>query len=161
MSLATWPKTYPPASERLLERRKITPSGCWLYTGRARKGGDSQYGAIYHENRQWMVHRLAFHLWVAPVRRHQHICHRCDRPLCFNPAHLYSGTPQSNMDDKVRAGRQCRGERNNLAKLTEAIVLRIRAADARGALSTTLAKRYRVSFQTIRHIVRRKTWKHI
>lgn len=161
MTLRTWPKTYPPASERLLERRRISSSGCWIYTGKARKGTARSYGAIYHENQQWMVHRLAFHLWVRSVRRHEHICHRCDTPLCFNPAHLYAGTAQSNMNDKVRSGRQTRGEQNNHAKLTAPIVLRIRAADARGALSTTLARRYNVSFQTIRHVVRRMTWKHI
>ena len=35
-------------------------------------------------------------------------CHTCDNPWCLNIDHLYVGTPQSNMDDKVARGRATR-----------------------------------------------------
>ena len=33
------------------------------------------------------------------------VCHTCDHPWCVNVDHLYAGSPQDNMDDKVRRGR--------------------------------------------------------
>ena len=36
------------------------------------------------------------------------VCHTCDVPACVNPRHLYLGTAQTNMDDKVRRGRATR-----------------------------------------------------
>lgn len=33
------------------------------------------------------------------------VLHHCDIRHCFEYSHLYAGTPQDNMDDKVRRGR--------------------------------------------------------
>lgn len=33
------------------------------------------------------------------------IRHTCDNPRCINPEHLVAGTPQDNMDDKVKRNR--------------------------------------------------------
>jgi hypothetical protein len=63
-----------------------------------------------------------------------HVLHRCDNPPCCNPAHLYFGTVQQNIADKLERGRARSGDQsganNGAAKLSDAqlelIVTRIR-----------------------------------
>ncbi len=40
------------------------------------------------------------------------ICHTCDNPICVNVLHLFPGTNQQNVADKVRKGRSACGDRN-------------------------------------------------
>ena len=62
------------------------------------------------------------------------VLHTCDNRPCVNPAHLYAGTHQQNMDDKVARDRQARqrGEDAPAAKLTVAQVYEVRALVAAG-----------------------------
>lgn len=82
-----------------------------------------------------------------------HVCHRCDRPSCVNPAHLFLGTNQDNMRDKVSKGRQ--SHTKGAAKLSAGDVLAIRASTER---LSVVADRYGVDQSTVSLIRNRKRW---
>lgn len=100
------------------------------------------------------------------------VLHTCDNPKCVNPRHLYFGTPSENSCDKIRRGRNPpqKGSNNGYAKLTDDIVLRIRAAyipshkqgaNRTGPTMQMLADQYGVTRPLICKIVKRNIWTHI
>lgn len=86
-------------------------------------------------------------------------CHHCDNPPCCNPAHVYYGTRQQNVDDMHRRGRACVGSAAPGARLTEADVVEIRERFARGELLKTLAERFDIGDGHVSQIVNGLKWK--
>ena len=87
--------------------------------------------------------------------------HLCNNPACINPDHLYVGSHQDNMNDKVRAGRSTQGTKSKQAKLTEPEVLQMRALHAQGHTIESIGKRFGIHKATARMVIRRITWRHI
>lgn len=83
---------------------------CWLWTGRNRTtfGYGLMQGSIEYRKYGLMSHRISFALATGrePVGS---VLHRCDEPLCCNPAHLYEGTAADNAADMRSRGRYRRG----------------------------------------------------
>lgn len=85
---------------------------CWIWKG-ATKGKESQkYGSFYFRGASWLAHRVAWVLTFGEIPeldsadyRGTCVLHRCDNPLCVNPGHLFLGTHQDNMDDKMQKSR--------------------------------------------------------
>ena len=77
-------------------------SKCWPWTGRRLRAG---YGRLVLHGKQENAHRIAFTLTTGAPARGLFVCHHCDNPPCCNPAHLYAGTHQDNVNDKMRRGR--------------------------------------------------------
>lgn len=144
------------------------PNECWLWTG-AKHTTNKKYtpmvygqftmnidGKDYNRN----AHRLAWIIangvlpppgWV--------ICHKCDTPLCCNPAHLFAGTRADNQRDmqaKLRSG--VLGTKNPKAVLSESDVMEIRRSSEG---DKALAARYGLDVSTIHCARSGRKWKHL
>lgn len=105
------PKTL---RERFDERWEPVPEcGCWIWTSYEDSKG---YGVLSVNRKALKAHRVAYELYVGPIPKGLFVCHRCDvglplgsGSLCVNPDHLFLGTQQDNMSDRVRKDRTRRG----------------------------------------------------
>ena len=141
-------------------RKSVGENGHWLWTGGTAKGG---YGTFYVPERGLIpAHRFAYESFVGPIPDGLWVLHSCDIPPCVNPAHLFLGTHQDNMNDMVKKGRSPRGERAAHAKLTDREVLEIRCRYASGGLTwVKLATQFGVTPRMVAMIVNRICWRHL
>jgi hypothetical protein len=88
------------------------------------------------------------------------VLHKCDNPKCVRPDHLFLGTQQDNMADKVRKGRQAkqRGDSHPQRKLRAADIPLIQRLVAIGFWQKDVAAAYGVSPATLNSAVRGLTW---
>lgn len=148
-------------------------TGCWLWERCTYTDGYPMMQVAGHSRR---ATRVSFEVFVGPLDPALWVLHRCDTPLCVNPAHLFLGTVQDNNADRDAKGRTAkgdrhwsrtmprllaRGERQHKAKLTAAVIPLIREAYAEGATQEELGAEYGVSHSTIGGVLRRKTWRHV
>ena len=154
----------------------MVSDGCWEWQG---KRNESGYGAFYRLGER-RSHRFAWVLTNGPIPPGMFVCHHCDNPPCVRPDHLFLGTTQDNIADRM-AKLRARGHipqrdrvrvptprphmvgiRNPHAKLSEAGVIDIRREYAMGGVSVaSLARSFGVAKSTIFDIVHRRAWKHV
>lgn len=143
-------------AERLAHHSIDAPeTGCRVWTS---SGYPYGYGQLMWNGRPRKAHRLAWENANGPIPSGLHVCHRCDNPKCINPDHLFLGTSADNSADKVAKGRQQRGSRHGLAKLTEE---QVRAIKADGRQQFIIAKDYGVGSNVISKIKTGVSWRHV
>ena len=120
-------------------------TGCWNITC------FDNYPRISIGKRKIRLNRLML-AWHGTEESDKFACHTCNNPKCVNPDHLYWGSSEDNMRDKIMAGHGYK------QKLNIADVKNIRDLKRRGAGNKPLAQVYNVSNSMINRIVNGKRW---
>lgn len=157
---------------------KVTTAGvaaCWLWRGTVKPDG---YGSFSIGRRTITAHRYSWFLHTGQEPGDSLVCHHCDTPLCVNPSHLFTGTTQDNIADKLAKGRQRagRGDRHGSkthpenfkrgrqlpqTRLDDDKVRWARGAAEDGESQSWIGARLGVSGSTIGKVLRRETWAHV
>lgn len=90
-----------------VERREPTECWPWLASCSGREPVKHGQFTIRLDGRQrhFGAHRVAWFLAFGPIPCQFQVNHRCEFSICCNPAHLYLGTQQDNLNDARRSGR--------------------------------------------------------
>lgn len=146
----------------LFNKKVIIKDGCWDWKGNFAKNGYAILH-VYHNGKicTKSAHRVSFEIHKGSIPNGMNICHRCDNKRCTNPDHLWLGTTQNNIDDKVRKGRQNVGENRYNSKFKDDDIREIRKMLKLGVSGANLARKYNVSRTVITYIKQGKTWKHV
>lgn len=72
------------------------------------------------------AHRFSWEAHNGQIPEEMCVLHKCDTPSCVNPDHLFLGTNDDNVADRVAKGRSAKGEQHGKAKLTDRQILEIR-----------------------------------
>ncbi len=140
---------------------KVDKNGdCWIWTASRSKKGYGRIGLGSRKEGVALAHRVAYELSIGPIPEGLDVLHSCDNPPCCNPGHLFLGTQQDNMADKIAKGRQPRGAENYRAQLTWEQVdeIRKRYVHKRG-VATRLGREFGVHHMTIYRVAMGQIYK--
>lgn len=136
--------------ERFNEKHEKTASGCWEWRAGKKSNGYGQFTLNGKEDR---AHRASYQLFVGPIPDSTQVLHRCDNPACVNPDHLFLGSVQDNMRDKVLKRRQRKGLNHPSCDLSESEVRSIkRLLSEGGMMQKDIAATFCVSQSTVSEI---------
>lgn len=79
------------------------PDECWFWTG---VRGCNGYGVYQINKKPVRAHRIAWQITHGLIPDGLLCLHKCDRPSCVNPEHLYIGNHKDNIRDKVERFRR-------------------------------------------------------
>ena len=136
-------------------------NGCWNWLLTKDKDG---YGRLTHirHGEEGRAHRIFWEKYRGEIPQGVCVLHKCDNRLCVNPSHLFLGTHEDNVRDRVLKGRSANqnGEKNHQAKLTMSVVLKIIKLYAAGRYNQyQLAEMFKVRQNQISRIVNGLRWK--
>lgn len=97
---------------------------CWNWNGFVQNekkpyGVFSLRGKKYNVKKTYTASRFAYFLHYNIDPLELCVLHKCDNPQCVNPNHLFLGTNDDNIKDKVQKGRQAKNECWNKGKETK------------------------------------------
>lgn len=126
----------------------------WLWTGAVNAAG---IGSFWIDPKHWIsAHRFSYIEAYGPIPDELEVLHKCDIPLCVHPEDLFVGTQADNMLDMAQKLRAHGGY-----KLTNEIVLSIRAEASSGVAQSDLADTYSITPSMISMIINRKRYPNI
>lgn len=139
---------------------------CWPWKGFTNYQG---YGRTWINDKGYYAHRVIFDLanpglieLKAPKRGESgFVLHRCDNPICCNPKHLFVGTHDDNMKDKVAKGRSpdFKGDKGPRCKLTMEQARQARALRKDGISARKLAEMYSISLPSMKTLLANKSYR--
>lgn len=146
--------------ERFLKRMGQPPNTdeCWIWTGTQTPDG---YGVLRANNKNTLVHRIAYELFYGDLSPGYSVCHHCDNPPCCNPRHLFCGKAADNARDMMMKGRSTRGERNAQSRLTTQQVYEIRTLLASDTKGTCIAQQFYISPALVSAIKYKTRWAYL
>ena len=148
-------------------------SGCWEWIGGKNAEGYGSFGTLHRGTLRGYnrAHRFSWLIHFGEIVDGLYVCHKCDNPSCVNPHHLFLGTHQENMRDKISKGRQRaghiytgeshihHGQGSPFNKLTEADVTEIVSLKREGVLSLRqIAKKFGISSSVVNNIWHGRKW---
>lgn len=152
-----WKEHHSSINEWFWDRvdKSAGPDKCWPWQGHRLPTG---YGRLVLHGKFIGAHRVAYELEYNKKPGDLFVCHKCDNPICCNPRHLFLGTHQDNMDDKVQKGRNPSGAQSSRATISEAQAQEILDRVTAGEAGASIARDMNVSEFIVSRIKHRKTW---
>jgi hypothetical protein len=147
--------------ERFLSKVSTEPdeNGCliWL-TGRFESG----YGQFWLKGKNVKAHRIAWEIEHGPIYDGLLVLHKCDVKWCVNVQHLYLGTAQDNVIDRIMRGGQAYGERHHNSIISDREAAEILYLALEGQLTQReIADIYGVCLRRVEDIRGGRAWRHI
>ncbi len=133
---------------------------CWLWVGAIAPNG---YGLFFWGRRGRGAHRVAWEIAHGLIPEGLCVLHHCDVKNCVNPNHLFLGTKRDNYQDSKKKGRNAKGEKHGMSKLSEENAQEIRRRYQRRSKNNnqyTLAQEFGVAQSHISAIINRLWWRH-
>lgn len=146
-------QTEKPLTERLWSKVAVSdPNSCWDWQGGLNIGG---YGQVNFRGRSMIASRVMWSFFNGEIPEGMCICHRCDRPQCCNPDHLFLGTPADNSQDRIEKGRPITNRR-----YTDEQIQEMRRLRDEGYTLGQISRRYGISFSYLSGVLNGKHRAH-
>lgn len=134
----------------LLSNTTTTERGCMEYQGATSRSG---YGYATVFNKTNNAHRHIYELLYGDIPHNIFVCHKCDNRKCINPAHLFLGTNQDNMNDCKNKGRQAKGKAKPNTKINHGDIQDIYVMADKGINYTEIGKIFNIGRRHIGRIL--------
>jgi len=123
------------------------------------------YGSLMMNGRKRTASKVAWEMTRGPVPRGLLVCHTCDNRRCFEPTHLFLGTPADNSRDMAAKGRSISfgspGRVNPSLRFTDEQVRQMRRMHADGLSYHAIGRHFDAFPMVVYRIVNRQRRKQV